>query len=73
MDFVRATDALTSCHSHNDVAKALDVSVQTVRQARMNPAADGHRPAPEGWQNAIAKLARARAAQLEALADELEG
>ena len=73
MDFTEATDLLTACPSHADVAREASVSVQTVRQARLAPDHANNRPPPSGWQSAIAKLARSRAAELVKLAEELEG
>ena len=48
-------------------------SVQTVRQARLDPSSTGYRRPPEGWEPVIAKLSRERAADLVKLAEELEG
>lgn len=72
MDFISATDRLTACASHADVAQEAGVSVQAIRQARMYPQAEGYRSPPSGWQSAIARLARARAAELLKLAEDLE-
>ena len=73
MDFIQASDALTDCRTHDHIAVAAGVSVQTVRQARLAPDHPNNRPPPPGWQKAIAKLARERAGDLVKLADELEG
>ena len=72
MDFVAATDRLTDCPLHADVAREAGVSVQAIRQARLDPDATSFRRPPEGWQATVASLARARAAELLALAKELE-
>lgn len=72
MDFKTATDKLAECPTHEDVARAIGVSVQTVRQARMEADAAGSRPAPAGWRRAVAKIARERAAELVKLAEKLE-
>ncbi len=73
LDFSEATDRLTDCPTHQEVADAAGwTSVQTVRQARLAPAASGYRRPPDGWQPALAKLARKRAAELTQLAEELE-
>lgn len=71
MDFKAATDELTRCPTLDDVAAECQVAPNTIRRARMT--GDGSRPAPAGWERAVAKLARARAAELEELAAELEG
>lgn len=72
MDFKTACDRLTDCATHDDIARAADIGVQTVRQARMDPTATGYRSPPENWEPAIAKLARERADELAKLAEELE-
>lgn len=71
MDFKEATDQLTRCPTLADVAEACGVAPNTVRRARMT--GEGSRPAPDNWRPALAKLARSRAAELEELAEELEG
>ena len=71
IDFRRATDELLAGISHEELAKALDVSVPTVRQARLDEAAKAHRRAPDGWQRVVAKLAEVRAGRLKKLAVKL--
>lgn len=73
MDYVEATDILCGGVSHADLAEELDVSVATVRQARLSPDAKAHRTAPVGWQAAVARLAEKRARQLARLAETLKG
>jgi hypothetical protein len=70
MDFKTATDRLTMCVGHADIAAA--VSVQSVRQARLDPNNPNYRPAPGGWQKALARLAKQRSKELKALAEELD-
>lgn len=73
MTFPEATDRLTDCPTHQEIADAAGwTSVQTVRQARLAPSANGYRNPPDGWEAAVAKLARQRAAELVRLAEELE-
>lgn len=60
MDFREATDSLCAKVGHEDVARALGVSTQTIRQARLKPGGDAHRPAPDDWQNAVIRLAEDR-------------
>jgi len=72
MDFKIATDRLTDCVSHAEIAKAAGVSVQSIRQARVNQAGAGYRKPPEGWREIVARLARRRAKELTKLADEVE-
>jgi len=72
MDFKRATDALFDRVDHTDLAKALGVSVPLIRQARLDSAAAAHRSPPGGWEKAVRRLARERAARLTALAEHLK-
>ncbi len=60
MDFREAIDDLCEKVGHEDVATALGVSVQTVRQARMADDAKSHRTPPADWQSAVISLAEAR-------------
>ena len=46
MNFREAVDALGSSLTHEDVAKALGVSVQTIRQARMKEDSKSYRAPP---------------------------
>lgn len=71
MDFKTATDRVAGCISHAEIAEAAGVSVQTIRQARLDPSAPGHRPPPVGWQAVLVRLAREHSAQMSQLADEL--
>lgn len=73
MDFKTATDRVAGCISHAEIAEAAGVSVQTIRQARLDPSAPGHRPPPVGWQDTLGRLARQRAQDLNLLADRLSG
>ena len=57
MPFKDATDALLSRVTHRQLAKALGVSVATVRQARLNPKARAYRPPPTDWPYAVIRLA----------------
>ena len=71
MDFKTATDRVAGCISHAEIAEAAGVSVQTIRQARLDPSAPGHRPPPPNWEAALARLARERSKALAAFADEV--
>lgn len=71
INFRDATDDLLASISHEELAKVLGVSVPTVRQARLDPAAKAHRNPPDGWEAKVARLARAKAASLARLADRL--
>lgn len=71
MDFKTATDLVAGCISHAEIAEAAGVSVQTIRQARLDPSAPGHRPPPTNWQPVLARLARERSRSLASFAEEL--
>lgn len=47
--------------SSADLARALGISVASIRQARLNTAAAAHRAPPDGWEKAVADLAKKRA------------
>ena len=72
MDFKTATDRVTGCISHAEIAEAAGVSVQTIRQARLDPSAPGHRPPPTGWERIVATLAEAKGRSLLAFAAEVD-
>jgi hypothetical protein len=57
MDFREATDNLCVRTDHEDLAKALGVSLQTVRQARLGSEAAAHRSPPGDWKGTIIRLA----------------
>lgn len=71
MDFKTATDRVAGCISHAEIAEAAGVSVQTIRQARLDPSAPGHRPPPTGWQVVLADLAWKKSRELAEFADSL--
>jgi hypothetical protein len=73
MDFKTATDVLFSTTTHDDLARAVGVSVASIRQARLDPEAKAHRAPPRGWEDAIAQIARERIKRYQALIVELEG
>ena len=71
MNFRQATDELIAGVTLEDLAIALGVSVQAVRQARATEGTTAHRKPPEGWEPALAQLARKRATRLQKLADAM--
>jgi hypothetical protein len=71
MDFRKATDILFAPVTHADLAKALGVSVALIRQARLGPNAIARRTAPEGWEQAVRKLAENQARHYRRLAGQL--
>lgn len=72
MNFRDAIDRLGNRVTHEQAARALGVSVASVRQYRLSPEANAHRSAPAGWAEVLARLARSRARELNDLADELD-
>lgn len=69
MNFKKATDELLASVTLADLAEALGVSVQAVRQARAAEGAAGHRPPPEGWERGVTKLADRQATRMARLAN----
>ena len=67
-----AIDELGARVTHEEIARALGVSVASVRQYRLAASAQAHRSPAPGWQKALARLARQRGKDLKALADRLE-
>lgn len=67
-----ATDRVTECFSHADIAAAAGVSVQSIRQARLDSANPSYRSPPEGWQRVLVRMLRNRSDEWTTLADELE-
>jgi hypothetical protein len=57
MDFKEATDELCESLSHDALAKALGVSVATIRQARLRTGAKARRSPPEKWEDTVIQLA----------------
>lgn len=71
MNFKQATDALLESVTLQDLADAMGISLQAVRQARSSEGSGSHRPPPSDWERAVAKLASRRGARLQRLAFEL--
>jgi len=71
MNFREAVDALCAQLSHEDVAKALAVSVQTVRQARMKEDSSAFRASPKGWRDTLIRLAEKRVMYYRKLVEQL--
>jgi hypothetical protein len=72
MDFREATDGLCVKVDHEDVARALGVSLQTIRQARLQPETKSHRSPPPGWRNAVLRLAEEKVRYYQGLIRELQ-
>ena len=73
MKFQEASDrAIGACITLADIAEAAGTAPQTLRRARIDPGSSNYRRPPDGWERAIARLARERAAELRKLAEQLE-
>jgi hypothetical protein len=71
MDFREATDGLFARIDHEELAKALGVSVASIRQARLKPDANARRAPPAAWQNAVIKLAEERVRHYRDLIEQI--
>ncbi len=71
MDFREATESLCAGISHEELAKALGVSVATIRQARLRPDAAAHRSPPANWKDAVIRLAEERERRYRHLLERL--
>ncbi|GEM_PF-2464696 len=71
MNFQEATDELCASLDHSDIAKALGVSVQAVRQARIEGDSPGKRQPPQDWESAIIRLAETRVWHYRKLIEKL--
>jgi hypothetical protein len=69
VDFAEATDRLGMTAS--EVADALGLQTQTVKQMRMRPSSAGYRNPPAGWERVLSQMARKRSRELARLADDL--
>lgn len=73
MTFREATDDLFKRAGHTDLAEALGVSVQLVRQARLARSASAFRQPPEDWRYGAIRLAERRIMELRNLIEQLRG
>jgi hypothetical protein len=60
MNFREATDELFERVDHAALAKALGVSIASIRQARLDATARAHRTPPTEWEDAVIQLAEDR-------------
>lgn len=72
MNFREATDLLFVGTNHSQLASSLDVSVATIRQARLAPAARAYRAAPPEWAFGVRDLAVSEIKRLEHLIEMLD-
>jgi hypothetical protein len=68
LDFRATMFALGSRVRAQDVAAELGVSLQRIKQARLEVGHGGRRPPPDGWKSAAKKLAERQAENLLKLA-----
>jgi hypothetical protein len=71
MNFKKATDELLASVTLADLADAIGVSVQAIRQARAADGTTAHRAPPEGWEVGVSRLAKKLAKRQERLAGKL--
>jgi hypothetical protein len=72
MNFKEATDGLFDRIDHAKLAKALGVSVASIRQARLDPTAKAHRNPPDGWREKALRLAEGRVLHYRKLIERLK-
>ena len=71
MNFKKATDELLASVTLADLAEALGVSVQAIRQARAAEGTTSYRSPPVGWEAAIKKLASRQQRYFKKLAENV--
>src|SRR5271154_699292 len=71
MTFKKATDCLFSRIDHSDLAKALGISVASIRQARLRSDSLAHRSPPADWENALIRFAEERVRHFRRLIEEI--
>jgi hypothetical protein len=72
MNFRKATDELLASITLEDLAKAIGGSVQALRQARAAEESSAFRKPPQEWEEAVVRLANARARKLLSLVKHLK-
>lgn len=72
MDFVEAMERLKRAVTDDEIAAATGVSTNTIRRTRADRLTRNYRPAPRGWEAALARLARERIRELQSLAATLQ-
>jgi hypothetical protein len=73
MEFRVAVERLTDRPTRKDIAGAIGVSHHTVRQALLPDTSAASRPAPQGWRETLARMARTESKRLATLAKAIEG
>jgi hypothetical protein len=72
MNYVQATSRLIQGTALRDLANEMRVSRGWLAHSRLASSNPQHRPPPEGWEAAVAKIARRRIEELRKLVNELE-
>ena len=73
MDFKTATDRLSAAKiTADDIAEACGVVRNSIARARLDPSSPAYRSPPAEWRPVLARLARERMSELDAVARELE-
>jgi hypothetical protein len=72
MDFKSATDKLMQGITREQIAEVLGKGLDSVRQARLDPAANAYRTPPSGWQGPLAALAEKEGNRLLRLSRALD-
>ena len=72
MNFRKATNALLESATLEDLAEAIGVSVQAVRQARTDDMSTAHRSPPSGWEKAVHDIAVRQMQHFASLARQMK-
>ena len=62
----------TACVTPKELAERMGVHEQRVKQARLDPESSGYRPPPQGWEEAVLKLATKRSGAIDRLRQEID-
>jgi hypothetical protein len=71
MTFKEATDQLCEKMGHDAIAEVMGISVQAIRQARLDPMAKAYREPPKNWRYAVVRLAEREIMKNRALIAEV--
>jgi hypothetical protein len=71
MHFREATENLCVGVSHDELARALGVSVAAIRQARLRNDAKAHRRPPKEWEHAVIRLAEKQVGHYRKLIEQV--
>jgi|HubBroStandDraft_1064217.scaffolds.fasta_scaffold436417_1 hypothetical protein len=71
VNFKDATDRLFDRIDHAALARSLNISVASIRQARLAPSAKSHREPPHGWEVAVIRLAEKQALKFRRVAEQM--